>query len=80
MMPKTLGRSPATLVIARAMLTIAPMPTEMKGLTLGITVLKLLAAMNEEKQAPGKAASVRPIMMMAKLVGGSFRDRAVVML
>ena len=63
MIPKTLPSSPATLVTARTMLTIAPMPTEMNGLTLGITVLKLLAAMNEEKHAPGKAASVRPIMI-----------------
>ena len=47
------------------MLTIVPMPTETNGLTLGMTVLKLLAAMNDEKQAPGNAARVRPIMMIA---------------
>ena len=69
--------SPATLVTARTMLTIAPMPTEMNGLTLGMTVLKLLAAMNEEKQAPGNAASVRPIMMSGYSAGGSFVARAV---
>src|SRR5208337_551142 len=63
MMPKTPPRLPATLVTARMMLTIAPMPTDRNGFTLGRTVLKLLAAMNEEKQAPGKAARVRPIMI-----------------
>ena len=38
-------------------LTVVPMPTEMKGFTLGSVVLKLLAAMNAEKQAGGKAAT-----------------------
>ncbi len=56
-MTKTLTRSPATRLTARVMLTMAPIPTERNGLTLGIVVLKLLAAMNEEKQAPGNAAS-----------------------
>jgi hypothetical protein len=51
-------RLPATPVIARMMLTIAPIPTERNGFTLGITVLKLFAAMNDEKHAPGNAASV----------------------
>ena len=46
------------------MLTTVPMPTERNGLTFGMTVLKLLAAMNDEKQAPGNAARVRPIMMI----------------
>ena len=32
------------------------MPTEMNGLTLGMVVLKLLAAMKDEKHAPGKDA------------------------
>ena len=31
----------------------APKPTVMNGLIFGIVVLKLLAAMNEEKHAPG---------------------------
>src|ERR1035437_3240250 len=47
---------PAQPERARAMLTAAPMPTEMKGLTFDRVVLKLLAAMKEEKQAGGKAA------------------------
>ena len=55
--------------MARAMLTIAPMPTETNGLTFGITVLKLLAAMNEEKHAPGNEASVSPIMIIGYAVG-----------
>ena len=39
------------------------MPTETNGLILGMTVLKLLAAMNDEKQAPGNEARVNPIMI-----------------
>src|SRR5437588_9138483 len=39
------------------MLTAAPIPTETNGLTLGSVVLKLLAAMKEEKHAGGKAAT-----------------------
>ena len=49
-------RLPATPVTARTMLTTVPMPTEMNGFTLGSVVLKLLAAINAEKQAGGKAA------------------------
>src|SRR6185369_14236085 len=39
------------------MLTAAPMPTETNGVTFGSVVLKLLAAINEEKQAGGNAAT-----------------------
>ncbi|MFO0892093.1 MAG: hypothetical protein U0790_23515 [Isosphaeraceae bacterium] len=49
-------------------------------MTFGITVLKLFAAMNEEKQAPGNAASVRPIMMIAYTNDGSFSESAVVIM
>src|SRR5579875_2908267 len=63
MRPNTAPKSPATRVTAKRMLTKAPKPTDRKELTCGITVLKLLAAMNDEKQAPGKAASVRPTIM-----------------
>jgi hypothetical protein len=41
------------------MLTAAPIPTEMNGLTFGSVVLKLLAAMKAEKQAGGNAATAR---------------------
>ena len=68
--PKTLGKLPATLVTARIMLTTAPIPTVMKGLILGIVVLKLLAAIKEEKHAPGNEANVSPIMMAANKVKG----------
>src|SRR5579883_329777 len=63
MKPNTAPKSPATRVTAKRMLTKAPKPTDRKELTCGITVLKLLAAMNDEKQAPGKAASVRPTII-----------------
>jgi len=63
---KTFSRLPATPVMARMMLTRAPMPTERNGLTFGMTVLKLFAAMNDEKQAPGKEATVKPIMIAVK--------------
>src|SRR5437868_3364729 len=78
--PKTLSRLPAHPVTAIMMLMIAPMPTERKGFTWGMTVLKLLAAMNDEKQAPGNEARVRPIMIVAKRPGESFFSRAAVML
>src|SRR5450756_686064 len=59
---------PAQPERARAMLTAAPMPTEMKGLTFDRVVLKLLAAMKEEKQAGGKAAiASRNIIHLAAL-------------
>src|ERR1700733_15096727 len=50
----TLATKPVT---ARMMLTAAPMPTERKGLTFGSVVLKLFAAINDEKQAGGKAGT-----------------------
>ena len=63
MRPNTAGRLAArgtslpvasgTGMMARRMLTRVPRPTETKELTWGMTVLKLLAAMNDEKQAPG---------------------------
>ena len=56
----------------------APMPTERNGFTLGMTVLKLLAAMNDEKQAPGNAARVNPIITIAKKLSGSFVASAAV--
>jgi hypothetical protein len=46
------------------MLTMAPIATDKAGATFGMTVLKLLAAMNAEKQAPGNEAIVKPIMMI----------------
>ena len=46
----------AAPVAASRMLTSVPRPTEMNGLTLGSVVLKLLAAMNDEKHAGGKDA------------------------
>src|ERR1035437_5383049 len=62
---------PAQPERARAMLTAAPMPTEMKGLTFDSVVLKLLAAMKEEKQAGGKAAiASRNIIHLAGLPPG----------
>src|SRR5579875_2997047 len=70
MRPNTAPKSPATRVTAKRMLTKAPKPTDRKELTCGITVLKLLAAMNDEKQAPGKAASVSPIIMADTNHGG----------
>ena len=59
MITKTPTASPARPVMARMMLTAAPMPTEMNGFTCGSVVLKLLAAMKEEKQAGGNAAMAR---------------------
>ena len=55
MIPKngpTLSANPLT---AKAIDTRVPMPTETNGLTLGMTVRKLLAAMNAEKHPPGNA-------------------------
>ena len=43
-----------------------------------MVVLKLFAAINEEKQAPGKAARVRPIITMANSPGESFFSSAAV--
>src|SRR5208337_4970094 len=54
---KTMIALPARPVIASTMLTTVPMPTETNGFTLGKVVLKLLAAINAEKHAGGKAAS-----------------------
>ena|SRR5208282_3625298 len=54
---KTMMALPARPVIASTMLTTVPIPTEMNGLTLGKVVLKLLAAINAEKQAGGNAAT-----------------------
>ena len=51
--------SPAQPVTASRILTAVPIPTEMNGLTFGSVVLKLLAAMNAEKQAGGMAAIAR---------------------
>ena len=53
---KTEITSPAKPETARKILTAVPIPTERKGGTLGSVVLKLLAAMNDEKHAGGKAA------------------------
>src|SRR5208337_723748 len=78
MMPKTPPRLPATLVTARMMLAIVPMPTDRNGFTLGRTVLQLLAAMNEEKQAPGKAARVRPIMIQGYAPGSFLSNASVI--
>src|SRR5215813_5778464 len=80
MRPKTLGRLPAQPVIARIMLITAPIPTDTKGLTLGRVVLKLLAAMNDEKQAPGNEARVNPSIMAANKPEESFAFKAAVML
>src|ERR1035437_7964807 len=55
MILKTMMAWPAKPVMARTMLTAAPMPTEMNGFTPDSVVLKLLAAMNEEKHADGNA-------------------------
>src|ERR1039458_1056692 len=52
---KTMIALPASPVIASAMLTAVPMPTETNGLTLGNVALKLLAAINAEKHAAGNA-------------------------
>ena len=56
---KTMIASPARPVIAKRMLTAAPMPTETNGFTPGNVVLKLFAAMKDEKHAGGKAANAR---------------------
>src|SRR5512133_2397172 len=85
-MPNTLGSWAAHLASGAAlkgntairMLTIAPMPTDTNGLTFGSVVLKLLAAMNEEKQALGKAAMVRAIISTAKSPGASLCCNAAV--
>src|ERR1035438_1581545 len=76
--PKTPAKFPATPVTARMILTTAPSPTEMNGLRFGLVVLKLLAAIKEEKQAPGKAARVKPIITMANIPGESFFSSAAV--
>src|SRR5579884_691965 len=67
-----------TGIMARRMLTRAPRPTERAELTCGMTVLKLLAAMNDEKQAPGKADSGSPIMIAANRVGSRRFSKALV--
>jgi len=41
------------------MLTAAPMPTDTNGFTPESVVLKLFAAINDEKQAAGKAAKAK---------------------
>src|ERR1019366_5543944 len=46
----------------------------------GMVVLKLLAAINDEKQAPGKAARVKPIITVANIPGESFFSSAAVIL
>ena len=53
------------------MLTAAPIPTEMNGFTCGRVVLKLLAAMNEEKQPGGKAATAKRNMTHFPISGPS---------
>ena len=45
-----------------------PMPHEIKGFTLGSVVLKLFAAINEEKQAGGKAAIASRYIITAPTV------------
>src|SRR5579859_3668368 len=88
MMPKTAGSFAAHFasagepkgIIAISILTMEPIPTEIKGFTLGMVVLKLLGAMNDEKQAPGNEASVRPIMIAAKSPPLSFFSKADVIL
>ena len=47
---------PARPETARTIATSVPSPQEMIGLTFGNVVLKLLAAIKEEKHAGGKAA------------------------
>jgi len=51
---KTLLTSPAQPLTAKAAAANAPTPTEIAGLTFGIVVLKLFAAISDEKQAPGR--------------------------
>ncbi len=61
-----------TPVTARMIATTVPMPTEMNGFTFGSVVLKLLAAMKDEKQAGGNAAMAsRNITHLALSARGS---------
>ena len=57
------------------MLTAVPMPTEMNGFTLGSVVLKLLAAMKDEKQAGGNAAMASRNITHLAVVAEHHRDR-----
>ena len=50
---------PAKPVTASRMLPRVPIPTEIHGLIFGKVVLKLFAAMNDEKHDEGKVAKAR---------------------
>ena len=52
------------------------MPTEMNGFTFGSVVLKLLAAMNDEKQAGGNAAMASRNITHLALSGPARRGSA----
>ena len=58
------GQLEARPVTANTILTAAPIPTEINGFTCGSVVLKLFAAMNDEKHAGGNAASASKNMRM----------------
>src|SRR5512140_247605 len=73
MIPNTLGNCAAHFPAASA-----PIPTDTNGLTFGKVVLKLLAAMRDEKHAPGNEANVRPIIRAANNPDESFLPRAAV--
>ncbi|OQB89844.1 MAG: hypothetical protein BWX84_02237 [Verrucomicrobia bacterium ADurb.Bin118] len=79
MMTNTGTTCAARPVTARMMLTAAPKPTEMNGFTLGNVVLKLFAAMKDEKHADGNAANAsRNMSTRATLSPSTTLNRLVV--